>query len=1435
MAGDFIPPGANTIPTQAPLYVDGLPVDTVNSVLAAQTPPGQQNANDQRFWASPARPLGDLHDERLTVKLGKPKLINYMALDLPHVPHHFYILYWDDATKKWVEVVGDNGYAIRFYPDGAVPQIIGPSTVLQAHQHPTHYGADHWMHYDIAIRPITTSKFLFIGTRGFGSRNNIQPISPVGKLAPYSLGLRNLDFGYRILTKSDVPVTDRDPDIVTERQSFTQVVDMLGSPVELKMRENRASDLLNGRLWKCEPQPYSYAVVNLYIDARNSSGAAQVVDRFHLDPVTSGVRMNLYYSNADPAPGDFKPADTPLGFPLVRTAGEVDPTIDSDGLVFPGDKISYLDVDNQAVQWDPTKPWWIGVEWQPQFNYTETTDHVIFDTGPFQLVWQNSTWSLGFDTDGLLTMSPFEFGFNQRLQALIGYDGTSVFFYMPNSGAVFVPADLSALACSAIRFGAEQGATVEEDIINANSRLRTFVLKSEARSMSVNTDDTSTLGLVIPEAMQGFLDDPATYVTTPAYDWQEDGSTTNALLRFNAKFISGDVGTGVNPWGFIGGPGDIYAAIAWTPVARDFKLAKGDLEFNPITAKYFKMEFTNLAAQHYDYYGPTTTKVQVFPAQIKQQAQTTVTSQVPNTDAGIATNTDIAPTINFRDAVAITPNPGPNDIPVTEAMYATDPNSAQKLTSLGNIYNFQPWQAPTVAPRFGGTQQHYYETVEVVQQSRIGYFVAISGLEMYRVDYAANDDTEQYIETFADTLNIDPSTMTASNIEATTNYVTNPSFTTLTSPLTIPDGWTLYTTGSVGTTTVTQSSDTSLYGDVALKLTSTALGGTNSDRLGVHYLLRAVDNVDFDNSLALSIYAKRTVGNAVAHCHIDYYGGVGQTNFISSADSDFALGTNQPWTRLEWTDTPPDGVAEAMVTWWFQNGAGAALTAYLDGAQIEPGHVTAYCDGAQPGCTWLGTPDASASTRTGAIVTPWTFVPGRLSTSVDIGPDGVQAHSIVFNSKRKVRGIQFATTQSAASQLLIDPDFDDTTFAAWAPLGDAQPLAASDTYNATIGSTVVVQRVAGNYWDALPLEFTSWDAIEASDPDPYRPVWNDLEGIAGSSSYGGIAYKANVPTTKAGRIYAAARVYAEKPLTEPLALQILDSSGEVLSETDQVVGGGHVTEWFTSYTIGEGGAETITTWADIERMDPSSERPNYNDLELYQWDALDTTVQPLGKDITVRLIQRGVSNDTWYVDTLSLFEDAIVWEFSNDGGENWYAVYDIRNDPRGVFIFPEPTNPRPSSGTQLMWRVTGYRPNLHITSLSIRPWYGAFALGQATNFGGVNGGPNLNPTDHYPRVEDDPRWQTWGGPIPQDWYFEYRQLLLLNRDYVSQISTPEHVEADTFLDPYALPGEEFVPPAPPSEYGPEIYENIYGDEYTGNYGAEAGGDTFTDGFGNGTF
>ena len=78
--------------------------------------------------------------------------------------------------------------------------------------------------------------------------------------------------------------------------------DALGNIVSKVIKDwdaSKAIDDNGSTFWRSFPQPDPDAVVSLYLDTRDSSGNAQLIDKVYLDPVYSGQSLNLYYSNDD--------------------------------------------------------------------------------------------------------------------------------------------------------------------------------------------------------------------------------------------------------------------------------------------------------------------------------------------------------------------------------------------------------------------------------------------------------------------------------------------------------------------------------------------------------------------------------------------------------------------------------------------------------------------------------------------------------------------------------------------------------------------------------------------------------------------------------------------------------------------------------------------------------------------------------------------------------------------------------------------------------------------------------------------------------------------------------------------------------------------------------------------------------------------------------
>jgi hypothetical protein len=1243
VAGPNTVAGSFAIPAAAPVFTDGI----VNGSAAIQAPVFNA-APSQRFWSSPVRKIKDDHDEILIVTLPGPQVINYLSLDLPHFPHTAYA-YWQapgttaQGNPVWHPVLTKGGVPLVFTVTGSVPAMVNPASALRADVNPYHYGAGHWIHHDEDLTPFYAVSLIITGTRKFAGPGGY-PVDPSGHESAYPLGVRSLDFGYRATAATDLPVTNRSPSVVTERLPFAVVTDVLGSPVELAVRENRASDLLQGKSWKCAPQPYSYSVVLLYADARDSGGNPQVIDGIFFDPLTSGVSVNVYYSTAPPPPADgFAAVDTPLSFPVTTVFGAAPPVVGTDGILFPPES-GWLAVDNASVQWNPAQPWWAALEIMPQFPSTDTRTYAVADWGVFQLLWNGSqgAWQMT-SGGGTMTAQPFAHAINDRIYLVAAWDGQNIIFYVAGGGisAVVSTGDYTA---SQFQFGGITGQSWP-----GNYRLRAMVLKQEQVTFAVEGS-----GVLLPDTITEFVADSVDYVTPSLIPAQDTGTTVNSLMRFTTGFCLGDP-LDINPYGFVGGPGDIYESVVWTPAGGEAKLAKGTFQFDPVLASCVKLEFTGLVAQTYNYYAPSVKTVRTMPPGVvgmtpaQPVSVTSVTSPstsgltsaqsqaaamspaAPVQDTGLSVNQSIAPIISWPDSQPLTPPaPAGAGLP-TEALTATDPATAQALSKYGSLYQMQAWQQPPTVPSFTATGQHSYQYVEIIQKSRTAYFAGLSSLALSRVNYTAQHDPARYTDLFLDTANIDPATLIYEN----------------------------------------------------------------------------------------------------------------------------------PFPQ------------------------------------------------------------------------PWSWAPGALTVPFGL-PGFAQITSRVFPSTRNITAIQLATQQSDAVQLLFDPDFSDPQFRAWSAIGDSAPLTLSDEFTSTIGEMAEVSRIPSQFtWGLLEDAFASWSAIEAT-----GETWEEIIGSAQSLGYGGMISLGGVPTTSAGRVYAAARVFTTANLTFPLYLQILDAaSGAILAEMPQDIQAGIPNEWFVGYTL-QPGTVSEETWADVMAADPV-----WDDLNGTLWENIDQTVQPPGSGMLVQLVQYGISDDTWDVDTLSLYEDSIVWEFSSDGGASFWPAYDIRNNPSGVLVLPPPEGSGLAAGTQLMWRLSGYRPGLQVNSLAIRPWYGSLPGGVRSSIP-VAGGPNVNILDHYPPIAGDPRWKTWSSPIPQDWWFAFRQQLALETPQAAPAVTPP-----AFTLGIAPGGIAIVPPAPEGGTGgpggtgtggsvadgPVTFSDVYPDPYNGFYGAPDGGDIYSDLFGNNTY
>jgi hypothetical protein len=1162
-------PGTIATPARSGIYVDGIPAAQVTPPVST----AQQGPDGQRFWSSEPRAFGSQVNEMMIVSLSSVQYVNYVSLDLPHFPHQASIA-WQDEDGNWNWVRGPNGPVLQFIISGSVPAQVNNAAALSAGMNPYHYGAGHWVHFDEMIQPVSCTALLLAGTRALQSVMNISPgqlpRDASGQPAPYPLGCRNLDFGFRALQRSDVPWTPRSPSQPTESQPFASSGDVNGTPVLLTLRENRASDLLLGLPWKCAPQPAASAAVNLYVDSRDPYGNAQVIDRFQVDPTTSGVTLNLYYTTIAP-PSGWQAADTPVGGTVITVTGSVPPTPDSAGLSFP-DSLSSLSLPCQATGIDFGSPWWHAWEIQPQFAGTDAGTYMICDTGIMQLWYQDTSWLVSMGYGNTVARWPASHQVNDRLHFAAGWDGASFRCWSPE-GALLTHIPAASLPqTSRLLFGAPQDGAW--GILSGNYRLTSFILKQEPLQEPSSGS--------VPAQWTAWLQGPPQQYTAPP---SGPGPTTmNAAVRFDISQVIGQL----SPYGFSGGVDNAWAGASWTPVQLDFQLSAGSIQFPPVTACGFRFEFTDLAAQSYSYMQPAAQVIQVpavqpAPAPASQPpvaspnvspysaSQSGANSPLgalsipPSADIGLAVGQSIAPLNLYSDAPAA-PVPPPQGAALpSEVLVGADPQQAGAMTAAGgSLFSFVPWQAPKQPPPAQvTTAPQQYQQVQVTQQASVAFFAGISSITMYKADYTATSDTAEYLDTFGDTSAIDPA----------------------------------------------------------------SLGGP----------------------------------------------------------------------------------------------------------------VT-------------------------AATAPWSWQPGLLSTPANLPPGAVaQVSSPSYYSAHTVTGVQYASVQSGPVQLMPDPAFTDGSLPFTAAIGDAAPLEVSSVTGSPFGSLAIVRRTFSQIsWASVMASYPLWSSFSSP-----QLSWLQVTGNPPATSpYGGIAYTgAPAAVSAAGIIHIAARVFAPATLNAPLYLQLTDgATGVVIAEEPVTVTGGTVTEWYASFIIGQPQASSTLTWAAVQAAFAT-----WGATAGDTWSQIDTYIPPAGNTVSWQIVQYGPTDDEWGVDNVSVFEDSIVWEFSNDGGLTWWAAYGINANPNGALVFPPPA---PGRGNQLQWRALGYRPNLTVASLAIRPWYTIAPRGIPPRVSGVPHGPNVSGHDYYTTIDKDPYWQVWSNPVPQDWYYAYQQILQQHTTYMQLPPAP---------------------------------------------------------------
>lgn len=177
---------------------------------------------------------------------------------------------------------------------------------------------------------------------------------------------------------------------------------------------------------------------------------------------------------------------------------------------------------------------------------------------------------------------------------------------------------------------------------------------------------------------------------------------------------------------------------------------------------------------------------------------------------------------------------------------------------------------------------------------------------------------------------------------ATKNYLSNPSFERST------DGVTEYK-GGAAAGTLERSSAYQTRGVYSLAITKSA--GAVGDDYGFYTTADHLSEFEADDLVALRVDLKTNDAVTVT-VKLESDVAEGTETFVGPGENRVGLSVTLP------------GAPGFLVVYVYID-SGATGTVYVDGMMLERNTETEYCDGDQPGCTWLGAAHASPSIRDG--------------------------------------------------------------------------------------------------------------------------------------------------------------------------------------------------------------------------------------------------------------------------------------------------------------------------------------------------------------------------------------------------------------------------------------------------------------------------------------
>jgi hypothetical protein len=367
------------------------------TVLPAQKPPSE-------YWSSPKGIIGSPTIIGIQINLripnatGNPSdsqtqqttFLNYISFKMLDVPANWTVYYRDPLSNTLTQLTDVYGNPVGGRTTGSSPTA--------------------WNLIEVYSQTVSTSMIEIRLDRNV--KINLAPgIGTITKPVPYAFTLANVDL--RLIAENDFGQVPENA-ILASVNSIgitEQYVKVQRDASQIQIPGNRTTQLGSNNYWRSEPQAVGNAVVCLYVDM----GLKQTIDSLYLDPLYSGVKCNIYYSN-DPTinksfwcsrdqtiltqrnmdnPINFQSSGEQLWGPFGNTrTGAVFPGIDNpdSGLIAPGN-----------LQVDGTQSWAMGLKFTPTTDILAQNSKLI---GGQELISPSGTYRAVMQYDGNFVVYP---------------------------------------------------------------------------------------------------------------------------------------------------------------------------------------------------------------------------------------------------------------------------------------------------------------------------------------------------------------------------------------------------------------------------------------------------------------------------------------------------------------------------------------------------------------------------------------------------------------------------------------------------------------------------------------------------------------------------------------------------------------------------------------------------------------------------------------------------------------------------------------------------------------------------------------------------------------------------------------------------------------------------------------------------------------------